>query len=59
MFLGFSLANSGRFYESRNKVKYFKLRNGNFVKQNSRAYKNAMKLQREGRTTNESFMPAR
>ena len=59
MFLGFSLANSGRFYESRNGIKYFKLRNGKFVKENSRAYKNAIKLQNQGRTTNESFMPAR
>ena len=59
MFLGFSLANSGRFYESRNGVKYFKLRNGKFVKENSRGYKNAIKLQNQGRTTNESFMPAR
>jgi len=59
MFLGFSLANSGRFYETRNGIKYFKLRNGEFVKENSRKYKNAIKLQNQGRTTDESFMPAR
>jgi hypothetical protein len=59
MFLGFSLANSGRFYETRNRIKYFKLRNGEFVKENSIKYKNAIKLQNQGRTTDESFMPAR